>query len=315
MSTAAPQTFKLSEETAAQRRFVFHLTNTADGTNATGKTLAGADLSGSKNGAAFANLAGSVTELTNGWYYLELAAADLDTVGVLAVLITESGCDPVRAVHNVVATDQYVTDVIRTATAQAGAAGTITLDASASATNDLYNGAVIQILSGTGAGQCNTIADYVGSTKVATVQETWATAPDNTSVFAIRPGPRLSAAIAAVQADTDDLQSDMNTVQGQTLPSRTTYHVLGTIDDDESTSGIGMEHALDAVISLAGTFDGATITAQKLLADGTWANLAGAKTSAGDIAVAGPVKAVRCTGSSAGAGTDVDVSIAIRSLT
>ena len=70
-------------------------------------------------------------------------------------------------------------------TAQAGAAATITLDASASATNDIYNGATIDITAGTGSGQQRIISDYVGTTKVATVSVAWTTQPDSTSVFSV----------------------------------------------------------------------------------------------------------------------------------
>jgi hypothetical protein len=69
-------------------------------------------------------------------------------------------------------------------TAQAGANTTITLAAGASATDDYYNGATIQVIAGTGAGQSRVITDYVGSTKVATVAA-WGTNPDNTSVYTI----------------------------------------------------------------------------------------------------------------------------------
>jgi hypothetical protein len=76
---------------------------------------------------------------------------------------------------------------IRTNTAQAGAATTITLDTGASASDDFYNGNTVEILSGTGYGQERVITDYVGSTKVATVA-TWTTNPDNTSIFKIKWG-------------------------------------------------------------------------------------------------------------------------------
>jgi hypothetical protein len=75
---------------------------------------------------------------------------------------------------------------IRSNTAQAGASTTITLDASASATNSFYNNDLVLITGGTGAGQARFVTAYVGSTKVATVA-TWATNPDNTSTFAILP--------------------------------------------------------------------------------------------------------------------------------
>ena len=73
----------------------------------------------------------------------------------------------------------------RAGTAQAGAASTITLDAAASATNGQYVGNWLHITGGTGAGQYAQVSAYVGSTKVATVQPAWSTAPDNTSTFEI----------------------------------------------------------------------------------------------------------------------------------
>ncbi len=60
--------------------------------------------------------------------------------------------------------------VLRRELAQAGAAGTITLDASASATDDLYSDCIVVLVSGLGAGQARRITDYVGSTKVATIE-------------------------------------------------------------------------------------------------------------------------------------------------
>jgi len=72
-----------------------------------------------------------------------------------------------------------------TGTAQAGASTTITLAAGSSATDDLYNGLFIELTGGTGSGQVRQITDYVGSTKVATVNAAWATTPDNTSTYSI----------------------------------------------------------------------------------------------------------------------------------
>lgn len=86
----------------------------------------------------------------------------------------------------------------RTGTAQAGAAQTITLDAGASGTDDLYKDHVIRITSGTGAGQIRRIASYVGATKVATVERAWGTSPDNTSVFRISQGFHFEKAPAEI---------------------------------------------------------------------------------------------------------------------
>jgi hypothetical protein len=75
---------------------------------------------------------------------------------------------------------------IRTGTAQAGStSSTIKLDASASATNNLYQNDLVTITGGVGLGQTRTIVSYAGSTKIATVDRAWTTTPDNTSTFAI----------------------------------------------------------------------------------------------------------------------------------
>ncbi|WP_396216379.1 hypothetical protein [Gemmatimonas sp.] len=77
--------------------------------------------------------------------------------------------------------------------ATGGAAGSVTLPASASATDDFYNGATVTIVAGTGAGQPGRfIAGYVGSSRVASVDPNWGTAPDSTSVIvvtAVAPSP------------------------------------------------------------------------------------------------------------------------------
>lgn len=99
-----------------------------------------------------------------------------------------------------------VTDLsLRRNTAQAGAAGTITLDASASATDDFYNDAWIAIVGGTGVGQVRMIADYAGSTQVATITPNWSINPNNTSVFTIFPAARMDLAMlqGGLQSVTD----------------------------------------------------------------------------------------------------------------
>lgn len=72
-----------------------------------------------------------------------------------------------------------------TGTAQAGASTTITLKASSSSVDDYFNALYITITGGTGSGQIRIITDYVGSTKVATVDRAWSTTPDATSTYSI----------------------------------------------------------------------------------------------------------------------------------
>jgi hypothetical protein len=72
-----------------------------------------------------------------------------------------------------------------TGTAQAGTSTSITLKSSSSSTDDYFNGLYITITGGTGAGQVRIITDYVGSTKVATVDRAWTTAPNSSSTYSI----------------------------------------------------------------------------------------------------------------------------------
>lgn len=100
----------------------------------------------------------------------------------------------------VVASPSYA----RVGKAQGGTSSTITLDASASATDNLYNDQTAFIYSGTGAGQTATILSYVGSTKVATVTPNWRTTPDSTSLYAILPASRadIGAVLGTVATST-----------------------------------------------------------------------------------------------------------------
>jgi len=76
---------------------------------------------------------------------------------------------------------------VHSGTAQTGTANTITLDAGASASNDIYRGDRIVIVAGTGMQEHGICISYNGTTKVATMSENWVVTPDNTSDFEIVP--------------------------------------------------------------------------------------------------------------------------------
>ena len=76
-------------------------------------------------------------------------------------------------------------------TAQAGAAGQITLAAGASAVDNFYRGLVIEVTGGTGSAAVGVdkrrvITGYTGASKIATVYPNWTINPDATTVYAIR---------------------------------------------------------------------------------------------------------------------------------
>ena len=83
----------------------------------------------------------------------------------------------------------YKTD---TGQGQAGTSTSITLAATASATDDLYNAMTVYISDGVGSGQIRTISDYNGTTKIATVTAAWSTNPDGTSIYEVMPAITLT---------------------------------------------------------------------------------------------------------------------------
>jgi len=118
-----------------------------------------------------------------------------------------------------------------TGTAQAGAAGTITLAATASTSNLQYEGRVIRITSGTGSGQENQITTYNGATKIATVIANWVTVPDATSHYAVYTGG-ANAETGAATNSTDNGMYNYHTADGASRPIigsqvRFTYSVAG----------------------------------------------------------------------------------------
>lgn len=167
-------------------------------------------------------------------------------------------------------------------TAQTGAASTITLDASASATDSLYKYSLIMILSGTGAGQARLITGYVGATKVATVTPSWTTNPSSDSVFALMPLSLADVAAwqtAAVSTPTNAGVPNVNTK---------TWNDLATVELPMVPATAGRKPVVDSnglvdsnVVKLGPTGSGTAQTARDvgasvLVGDKTGFSLSGA---------------------------------------
>lgn len=148
--------------------------------NASGQPLSGAaglDSEISKDGGTFADCTNEATEIAtaSGIYFLDLTATEMEADAVTVIVKSTVGITRTLTV--------YTEQGTRTRKAQAGAAGSITLDASASASDDFYLDQLVAVVGGTGVGQVRLITDYVGSTKIATVTPNWITNPDATSIF------------------------------------------------------------------------------------------------------------------------------------
>ncbi len=97
--------------------------------------------------------------------------------------------------------------VLSTGTAQGGTTTAIQLAAGETAQAEAYYGAILTIVSGTGAPQTRSLGYYNSSTKTATVTYPFATAPDNTSVYRIEAGPTEVLGVAIVGPGAIDASS------------------------------------------------------------------------------------------------------------
>lgn len=157
-------------------------------------TFEAGELQVSKNGGADASAGGTVTEIGYGRYYYTATQAELDTPGFLSLVTVRED------IAMVFPTVTVSPRVLRSCTAQEGAADRVRLDSAASATGDFYLPCTATITEGTGAGQGPRFATaYNGTTKDLTVTPEWVVIPDSTSVIELEPSlPMASLEEAAV---------------------------------------------------------------------------------------------------------------------
>lgn len=130
-SVCAPMLITKDEATAAQRTVLFHLVKTADQADCTAVVPV---VTLSKAGAAFGAAAGVVSELANGWYKIVLDAADVDTLGQLAMRAAVATADTLDVVHQIIALD------LNTATVNPGTNGLTAAALAADAVNEIQSG-------------------------------------------------------------------------------------------------------------------------------------------------------------------------------
>lgn len=140
----------------------------------------------SKNGGTLAarNSGTATAHDADGYYTVELNATDTNTLGRLRLTVRDDANHlPVWENYMVLALSYYDEKYGAQFALTAGGATTATLDAGASAVDNYYNGQLLYLTSGTGAGQVRRVTGYVGSTKVATVDTAWATNPAAGTTF------------------------------------------------------------------------------------------------------------------------------------
>jgi hypothetical protein len=175
----------------------------------TGQVLTGDsanhDVEVSLASAAFADASGSETEVGQGLYYVDLTASETTAAGAVVICVKSSTSN----------TDEIVEELkfepsLESGVAQSATSTTLRFRSAASYANDYFNGCVLEIASGTGAGQVRTITDYVDSTDTATIDRAWTTTPDSTSVYIVHPR------VAAAQTNSGVADSNLTHIDSNT---------------------------------------------------------------------------------------------------
>ncbi len=186
----------------------------ADGDLVSAATTPDAEVS--KNGDTFADCTNESTEIAtnSGVYYLLLTGTEM-TADIVAV-IAKSATAGMKTTVLTFYPRKLVS--LRAATSAGGAAGSITLDASANATDDYYNGCLcVAVIDGNT--EARIITDYTGSSKVAAVTPNWNVAPDSDDTFTIYlpEGRQMNQAdlvnIVGAAVSTTTAQLGVNAVQ------------------------------------------------------------------------------------------------------
>jgi hypothetical protein len=167
----------LKQSTA--RSIAIFMTDLTD--HISGKTGLTLTITASKDGAAFATITPTVTELANGWYKLALTTGHTDTLGDLALHITATGADPTDVPCQVVADLPGAT-----VSSVSGAVGSVT-------------GAVGSVTGNVGGNVVGTVASVVGNVGGNVVG----------SVASVTAGVTLAA--SAITAIWDKLTSALTT--------------------------------------------------------------------------------------------------------
>jgi hypothetical protein len=213
----------------------------ADGDPVTGASSLDSEIS--LNGDTIAD-AGTEAEIGGGLYSIALTGANMTADVVSGVLKT--GTAGAKTTCFTLNPRKLVS--LRSGTAQGGAAGYITLDASAGASDDRWNGCLV-VATIDGNVEARIITDYTGSNQQAAVTPNWNVTPDSDDTFVIylpegmqRPTANVTHVAETAQTagdiigDTNDIQARLpaaltadGNIKADTLRIAGTVEVAGSI--------------------------------------------------------------------------------------
>ncbi len=148
---------------------------------------------------------------------------------------------------------------LESGTMQAGSISTTAvLRAATSIADDLINGSVLFIRSGTGVGQSRYIVDWVSSSDTATVDPAWTTTPDATSVYAVFAAPPGSASNPVpAELSATDIATIVDEVWDEAKSGHVAAGSTGAAVGDIATSTVIADAILDRDMA-TGTDSGST---------------------------------------------------------
>lgn len=191
------------------------IVDSVDGTVETAQTIAQADRQLSKAGGDFAQTSdtSNAVHKRNGHYAATLTTTDTNTLGELVLEVLKTGCAPFWRCYDVLPAQvwdaRYVHPLIAQALVygqlQGGASASGTLPATASSSDDYYNGDLFVAYDGTGANQVAYIQDYVGSSRGMVFADTLVTAFDATTKGVVIPARKIATLAEVADAVLDEV--------------------------------------------------------------------------------------------------------------
>lgn len=158
---------------------------------------------------------------------------------------------------------------------------TVVIGNEGSTVDDTYNGGVITITSGTGAGQFRDITDYVGSTKTVTVNSAWSPTPDATSTYSIVPAGTAEASTGAAPTAVEianQVYTSFRLKSGATLANYPFVMTLSSNGQPATGKTVTVERSIDG-----GSFASTGITNVAEIASGAYKCDLGATATTGSV--------------------------------
>lgn len=212
-----------------------------------------------KDGAAPADATNELTQISSGHCYIDFTYGEMAYAAVKVIPKSTGALTQPFTLY------PRRMPVLRSGTAQAGAAGSITLDASASDKDGAYVGCYVRASNDTPAGiqgEVRLITGYTGSTKVAIVAPNWDNTPTGSTTFEVLLSGELS--IVSLLTTLAKLQSSLGIPKNQAF-SNLPFPMLGT-DTNEPKTGL-------------------SLTVQRVLDDGSLGAFAGTSNEIGSSGI------------------------------